>query len=100
MFLEYVNIGNPGTIKVAEPYKIGNKTADVMLEVLNLDRKEVVSIHAISNEEFTEVMRDMQSITFLTHSNVLFIWRLFSLMRCFFYIYIIHPSIYMYIYLL
>ncbi|KAH6810220.1 zinc finger CCCH domain-containing protein 44 [Perilla frutescens var. frutescens] len=43
-----------GTSKVAEPYKIGNKTADVMLEVLNLDRKEVVSIDGISNEEFTE----------------------------------------------
>lgn len=58
MFLEYANIiGNLGTIKVAEPYKIGDKTADVMLEVLNLDTKEVVSIHAISNEEFTEVTR-------------------------------------------
>ncbi|XP_057766129.1 zinc finger CCCH domain-containing protein 44-like [Salvia miltiorrhiza] len=43
-----------GTSKAAEPYKIGNKTADVMLEVLNLDRKEVVSVDAISNEEFTE----------------------------------------------
>ncbi|XP_047971171.1 zinc finger CCCH domain-containing protein 44-like isoform X1 [Salvia hispanica] len=43
-----------GTSKVAEPYKIGNKTADVMLEVLNLDRREVVSIDSISNEEFTE----------------------------------------------
>ncbi|KAI3451032.1 hypothetical protein Pfo_007697 [Paulownia fortunei] len=43
-----------GTTKVAEPYKIGDKTADVMLEVLNLDKKEVVSIDAISNQEFTE----------------------------------------------
>ncbi|KAL1536638.1 zinc finger CCCH domain-containing protein 44-like isoform X2 [Salvia divinorum] len=43
-----------GTSKVSEPYKIGNKTADVMLEVLNLDRREVVSIDSISNEEFTE----------------------------------------------
>ncbi|KAL0448444.1 UNVERIFIED_CONTAM: Zinc finger CCCH domain-containing protein 44 [Sesamum latifolium] len=39
---------------VAEPYKIGNRTADFMLEVLNLDKKEVVSIDAISNQEFTE----------------------------------------------
>ncbi|KAG6392792.1 hypothetical protein SASPL_147018 [Salvia splendens] len=43
-----------GTSKVAEPYKIGNKSADVMLEVLNLDKREVVSIDSISNEEFTE----------------------------------------------
>ncbi|KAL0378362.1 UNVERIFIED_CONTAM: Zinc finger CCCH domain-containing protein 44 [Sesamum radiatum] len=37
-----------GIRKVAEPYNIGNRTADVMLEVLNLDIKEVVSIDAIS----------------------------------------------------
>ncbi|XP_057766131.1 zinc finger CCCH domain-containing protein 44-like isoform X2 [Salvia miltiorrhiza] len=43
-----------GTSKVAEPYKIGNRTADVMLEVSNLDKKEVVSIDGISNQEFTE----------------------------------------------
>ncbi|KAK4430663.1 Zinc finger CCCH domain-containing protein 44 [Sesamum alatum] len=43
-----------GTIKVAAPYKVGDRTADLMLEVLNLDRKEIVSIAAISNQEFTE----------------------------------------------
>ncbi|KAL2240146.1 UNVERIFIED_CONTAM: Zinc finger CCCH domain-containing protein 44, partial [Sesamum indicum] len=43
-----------GISKVAEPYKIGDRTADVMLEVLNLDKTEVVSIDAISNQEFTE----------------------------------------------
>ncbi|KAL0344307.1 UNVERIFIED_CONTAM: Zinc finger CCCH domain-containing protein 44 [Sesamum angustifolium] len=43
-----------GITKVAEPYKIGDRTADFMLEVLNLDKKEVVSIDAISNQEFTE----------------------------------------------
>ncbi|KAK6150561.1 hypothetical protein DH2020_015493 [Rehmannia glutinosa] len=43
-----------GTTKVGEPYKIGDRTADVMLEVLNLDKKEVVSIDAISNQVFTE----------------------------------------------
>lgn len=37
------------------PYKIINKTTDVMLEVLNLDKKEVVSIAAISNQDFSEV---------------------------------------------
>ncbi|XWS29232.1 hypothetical protein CRYUN_Cryun24cG0010600 [Craigia yunnanensis] len=43
-----------GTSKVAEPYKIGEKTIDVMLEILNLDKKEVVSIDGISNQEFSE----------------------------------------------
>lgn len=37
------------------PYKIIKKTTDVMLEVLNLDKKEVVSIAAISNQDFSEV---------------------------------------------
>ena len=56
---------------MAEPYKIGNKTADVMLEVLNLDRREVVSIDSISNEEFTEVTKDILSMSFLQISNAL-----------------------------
>ncbi|KAL8118098.1 zinc finger CCCH domain-containing protein 44 isoform X2 [Apium graveolens] len=43
-----------GAIKVSVPYKISNKTTDVMLEVLNLDKKEVVSIAAISNQDFSE----------------------------------------------
>ncbi|XVE82526.1 hypothetical protein DITRI_Ditri16bG0012000 [Diplodiscus trichospermus] len=43
-----------GTTKVAEPYKIGERTIDVMLEILNLDKKEVVSIDGISNQEFSE----------------------------------------------
>ncbi|KAK2979779.1 hypothetical protein RJ640_016311 [Escallonia rubra] len=43
-----------GTNKVAVPYKVGNKTADVMLEVLNLDKKEAISIDSISNQDFSE----------------------------------------------
>ena len=43
---------------MSEPYRIGNRTADAMLEVLNLDKKEVVSIDGISNQEFTEVTWD------------------------------------------
>ncbi|KAE8709506.1 hypothetical protein F3Y22_tig00110330pilonHSYRG00075 [Hibiscus syriacus] len=43
-----------GTSKVAEPYKIGEKTIDIMVEILNLDKKEVVSIDEISNQEFSE----------------------------------------------
>lgn len=44
-----------GTRKVAEPYKIGERTTDLMLEILNIDKKEVVSIDGISNQEFSEV---------------------------------------------
>ncbi|CAA0839216.1 Zinc finger CCCH domain-containing protein 19 [Striga hermonthica] len=43
-----------GTTKVDEPYKVGGRTADFMLEVLNLDKKEVVSINAVSDQDFTE----------------------------------------------
>lgn len=43
-----------GTSKVDLPYKIGNKTTNVVLEVLNLDKKETVSADTISNQEFSE----------------------------------------------
>lgn len=43
-----------GVTKVSVPYKISNKMTDVMLEVSNLDKKEVVSIAAISNQDFSE----------------------------------------------
>ncbi|CAK9157056.1 unnamed protein product [Ilex paraguariensis] len=43
-----------GTSKVAVPYKLGDKTTDVMLELLNLDKKEAISIDAISNQAFSE----------------------------------------------
>jgi hypothetical protein len=46
-----------GTSKVAEPYKIGERTTDVMLEILNLDKKDVISIGEISNQEFSEVIK-------------------------------------------
>ncbi|PWA56507.1 zinc finger, CCCH-type [Artemisia annua] len=43
-----------GTSKADAPYKVGDKSADVMLEVLNLDKKETVSIDAISNQDLSE----------------------------------------------
>ncbi|PON71553.1 p53 negative regulator [Parasponia andersonii] len=43
-----------GTSKSMEPYNIGTKATDVMLEILNLDKKEVVSIDGISNQEFSQ----------------------------------------------
>ncbi|KAG7015329.1 Zinc finger CCCH domain-containing protein 19, partial [Cucurbita argyrosperma subsp. argyrosperma] len=43
-----------GISKVSAPYTVGEKTVDVMLDILNLDKKESVSIEGISNQEFTE----------------------------------------------
>lgn len=43
-----------GTCKVAEKYKSGKKTTNVKLEILNLDKTEVITIDSISNQEFTE----------------------------------------------
>lgn len=43
-----------GTSKAAEPYKVGKRTTDLMLEILNLNKKELVSIDTISNQEFSE----------------------------------------------
>ncbi|EPS73116.1 hypothetical protein M569_01640, partial [Genlisea aurea] len=43
-----------GTTKVSEPYKVGDRSVNITLEVLNLDKKEPISIDAISNQDFTE----------------------------------------------
>ncbi|XP_059315123.1 zinc finger CCCH domain-containing protein 19 [Lycium ferocissimum] len=43
-----------GTSKAAEPYKLGKRTTDVALEILNLNKTEVLSIDTISNQDFTE----------------------------------------------
>ncbi|PWA49608.1 alpha/Beta hydrolase fold protein [Artemisia annua] len=43
-----------GTTKVDLPYKIGDKSVDIMLEVSNLEKKETVSIDTISNQELSE----------------------------------------------
>ncbi|TQD74755.1 hypothetical protein C1H46_039704 [Malus baccata] len=53
-----------GTSKVAQPYKVGTTTTDVKLEILNLNKKEVISIDEISNQEFSqdECKRLRQSI--------------------------------------
>lgn len=53
-----------GTSKADEPYKVGKRTTDIMLEILNLNKTEVISIDTISNQEFTqdECKRLRQSI--------------------------------------
>ncbi|MCD7456485.1 hypothetical protein HAX54_031923 [Datura stramonium] len=43
-----------GTSKAAEPYKLGKRSTDIVLEILNLNKTEVLSIDTISNQDFTE----------------------------------------------
>ncbi|KVH92316.1 GYF-like protein [Cynara cardunculus var. scolymus] len=43
-----------GISKADAPYKIGDKSADDVLEVLNLDKKETVLIDTISNQDLSE----------------------------------------------
>lgn len=43
-----------GTPKTAKIYKTGRKTTDFMLEIQNLNKKEVITIDTVSNQDFTE----------------------------------------------
>ncbi|CAL9767597.1 unnamed protein product [Musa acuminata subsp. burmannicoides] len=43
-----------GTHVLAEKYKLGKKTTDIALEILNLNKTEILSIDSISNQDFTE----------------------------------------------
>lgn len=43
-----------GTTKAPEPYKVGKKMTDYLLEIYNLNKSEVISIDIISNQDFTE----------------------------------------------
>lgn len=55
-----------GCGKAPEEYKTGKRTTDVMLEIINLDKKEVITVDIISNQGFTEeeCKRLRQSIKF------------------------------------
>ncbi|KAG6513342.1 hypothetical protein ZIOFF_023666 [Zingiber officinale] len=44
----------PGSGKATEQYKSGKGMTDVTLEILNLNKKEIITIDIISNQEFTE----------------------------------------------
>lgn len=48
-------IVSKGTSKASEPYKVGKKKTDYVLEILNLNKSEIISIDIISNQEFTQV---------------------------------------------
>ncbi|XP_062217057.1 uncharacterized protein LOC133917099 isoform X2 [Phragmites australis] len=43
-----------GTHKVPEKYSIGKKMTNFALEILNLDKKEIIAMDTISNQDFTE----------------------------------------------
>ncbi|XP_009115789.2 zinc finger CCCH domain-containing protein 44 isoform X2 [Brassica rapa] len=43
-----------GTSKASASYQLGTKTTDVMLEILNLDKREVISIDQLSDQNVTE----------------------------------------------
>ncbi|KFK34358.1 hypothetical protein AALP_AA5G134800 [Arabis alpina] len=43
-----------GTCKATASYQLGTKTTDVMLEILNLDKREVISIDQLSDQNVTE----------------------------------------------
>ncbi|KAK1369486.1 RDR2-independent DNA methylation protein [Heracleum sosnowskyi] len=43
-----------GVSKVDDYYRVGKRTTNLMLEIVNLNKTEVISIDSISNQEFTE----------------------------------------------
>ncbi|KAG9142502.1 hypothetical protein Leryth_017012 [Lithospermum erythrorhizon] len=43
-----------GTSNAADPYKVGKKSTSIMVEILNLNKTEVIPIDTISNQDFTE----------------------------------------------
>lgn len=49
------SIMSTGTSKTEERYKTGKKSTDIALEILNLNKTEVIHIDTISNQDFTEV---------------------------------------------
>ncbi|KAF0932875.1 hypothetical protein E2562_012195 [Oryza meyeriana var. granulata] len=43
-----------GTHKVSEKYSIGKKTTNFALEIMNLNKKEIITMDTVSNQDFTE----------------------------------------------
>ncbi|KAE8672857.1 Zinc finger CCCH domain-containing protein 19 [Hibiscus syriacus] len=76
-----------GPSKVAEPYRAGKRTTDFLLEILNLNKTEAVSIDIISNQEFTEdeCKRLRQSIKCGLINRLTFTWLSFFLSHCYLY---------------
>jgi hypothetical protein len=47
---------NAGTRQQSEPYRAGKKLTNFVLEILNLQRKEDLTIDLVSNQDFSEVI--------------------------------------------
>lgn len=58
---------NAGTRQQTEFYKAGKKLTNVVLEILNLQRKEDLTIDLASNQDFNEVIFYMLAPDFVTH---------------------------------
>lgn len=50
----------PGTRIGEESYKAGTKMTNIVLEILNLQKKEDVTVDLVSNQDFTEVVISLQ----------------------------------------
>ena len=48
-------VSYPGTRVQPETYKAGRKSTNIVLEILNLQKKEDVTVDLVSNQDFTEV---------------------------------------------
>lgn len=64
-----------GTCKAAEPYKVGKRMTDTLLEILNLNKTEIISIDIISNQEFTEVIQQRTFQLLFVFSTFVFVMR-------------------------
>jgi len=60
---------NAGTRQQTEFYKAGKKLTNVVLEILNLQRKEDLTIDLASNQDFNEVIFYMLAPDFVTHES-------------------------------
>jgi hypothetical protein len=47
---------NAGTRLQTESYKAGKKLTNIVLDILNLQRKEELTIDLVSNQDFSEVI--------------------------------------------
>jgi hypothetical protein len=47
---------NAGTRLQTESYKAGRKLTNIVLDILNLQRKEELTIDLVSNQDFSEVI--------------------------------------------
>ncbi|KAF5190414.1 Zinc finger ccch domain-containing protein [Thalictrum thalictroides] len=63
-----------GTGRAPQLYKTGERTTNVMLEILNISMKETIPIHSVSNQEFSEdeckCLRESIKLGLVSHMTV------------------------------